>query len=72
MKQGSPLWANDTHTLGIKAYQLLPSGTPDHSSSHRVEIGNDYPTALKSDLDSAMAKGAARLKAILEDALGGS
>src|SRR5215831_10783660 len=66
-------WANDTHALGIKAYQLLPAGTPDHNNAgHRVEIGNDYPTAVKSDLDAAMAKGAARLKAILEDALGGS
>jgi hypothetical protein len=66
-------WANDTHALGIKAYQLLPAGTPDHNNaSHRVEIGNDYAVAVKSDLDAAMAKGAARLKAILEEALGGS
>jgi hypothetical protein len=54
-------------------YQLLPGGTPDHSSaSHRIEIGNDYAMTVKPDLDAAMAKGAARLKAILEDALGGS
>jgi hypothetical protein len=62
-------WANDSHALGIKAYQLLPAGTPD--PSHRIEIGND-PMAVKSNLDAAMAKGAARLKAILEDALGAS
>jgi len=37
-----------------------------------LELGDDYATAVKADLDAAMAKGAARLKAILEDALGGS
>jgi hypothetical protein len=37
-------WANDSHTLGIKAYQLLPAGTPNHNNaSPRIEIGNDYP-----------------------------
>lgn len=66
-------WANDTHAIGIKAYELLPTGTPDHNDAgHPVELGDDYATAVKADLDAAMAKGAARLKAILEDALGGS
>lgn len=66
-------WANDTHALGIKAYQLLPPGIPDHNdSTHAVEISNDYALAIKPDLDRELAKGAARLKAILEDALGGS
>ena len=65
-------WANDTHELGIKAYQLLPAGTPDHNDAHHpVAIGNDYATEIKPSLDAEMAKGAARLKAILEDALGG-
>lgn len=65
-------WANDTHALGIRAYQLLPPGTPDHNdSSHAVDINNDYAVAIKADLDRELAKGAARLKAILEDALGG-
>lgn len=65
-------WANDSHALGIKAYQLLPPGTPDHNdANHPVEIGTDYAGAIKIDLDGEMAKGAARLKAILDDALGG-
>lgn len=66
-------WANETHALGIKAYALLPAGTPDHNDAgHPVEIGTDYAASVKADLDSAMTKGAARLKAVLEDALGGS
>ncbi|OPY95223.1 hypothetical protein A5906_09600 [Bradyrhizobium sacchari] len=66
-------WANDTHALGIKAYQLLPPGTPDHTdTSHPVDINNDYAIAIKPDLGRELAKGAARLKAILDDALGGS
>nr|GAJ37845.1 nuclease S1 [Bradyrhizobium sp. DOA9] len=66
-------WANDTHALGIKAYQVLPPGTPDHNdASHPVELGTDYVSAVKHDLDRELMKGAARLKAILEDALGGS
>lgn len=66
-------WANDTHALGIKAYQLLPAGTPDHNDpGHPVEIGSDYATGIKADLDGEMAKGAARLRAILNDALGGT
>lgn len=66
-------WANDTHALGIRAYQLLPAGTPDHNdSSHPVEISNDYAVAIKAELDRELVKGAARLKAILEDAFGSS
>ncbi|MGY3034257.1 hypothetical protein ACVIIV_003427 [Bradyrhizobium sp. USDA 4354] len=65
--------ANDTHALGIRAYQLLPPGTLDHNDSgHTVEFGNDYAVAIKADLDRELVKGAARLKAILEDALGNS
>jgi hypothetical protein len=46
-------WANDTHALGIKVYQLLPGGVPDHSNaSHRVDIGNDYAVSVKSALDA--------------------
>lgn len=26
-------WANDTHSLGIRAYQLLPPGTLDHNDT---------------------------------------
>ena len=64
-------WANETHGLGIKAYQLLPAGSPDHSSpSNPILIDNNYPTAIKADLDGQLLKGAARLKAILEDAIG--
>jgi hypothetical protein len=66
-------WANETHALGIRAYQLLPAGSPDHNTpDHPVAIGNDYPTNVKADLDQQLLRGAARLKAILEDALGGS
>lgn len=66
-------WANDTHALGLKAYQLLPAGTPVHNvPSHAVEIGNDYAVGIKTDLDGQLVKGAARLKAILDDALGSS
>ncbi|UWU75788.1 hypothetical protein N2603_38445 [Bradyrhizobium huanghuaihaiense] len=66
-------WVNDTHAVGLRAYQLLPPGTPDHNdTSHPVDISNDYAVAIKVDLDTELAKGAARLKAILDDALGGS
>ncbi|GLR89747.1 S1/P1 nuclease [Bradyrhizobium iriomotense] len=66
-------WANETHILGIKAYQLLPVGTPDHNDAgHPLDINNDYAAAIKADLDRELAKGAARLKAILDDALGDS
>ncbi|MCK1743743.1 hypothetical protein IVA80_23555 [Bradyrhizobium sp. 139] len=62
-------WANETHTLGINAYQLLPPGTPDHNDAgHPVDLNNDYAGAIKADLDAELAKGAARLKAILDDA----
>ncbi|WIW50119.1 hypothetical protein ML401_37045 (plasmid) [Bradyrhizobium sp. 62B] len=64
-------WANDTHALGIKAYQLLPLGAPEQNDAvHPIELGGDCAAAIKSDLDGQLAKGAARLKAILEDALG--
>ncbi|MGD5570962.1 S1/P1 nuclease, partial [Xanthomonas citri pv. citri] len=57
-------WSNDSHALGIKAYQLLPPDTTaSNDASHPVEIGDAYATAVKADLDAAMAKGAARLKA---------
>ncbi|MEK9285724.1 MULTISPECIES: hypothetical protein [unclassified Bradyrhizobium] len=57
----------------MKAYQLLPAGTLDHNDSgHAVEISNDYAVAIKADLDRELVKRAARLKAILEDALGSS
>lgn len=50
-------WANDTHALGIRAYQLLPAGTPDHNdTSHAVDISNDYAVAIKADLDRELAK----------------
>ncbi|MGY2990340.1 S1/P1 nuclease [Bradyrhizobium sp. USDA 4508] len=66
-------WANETHAVGIKAYALLPPGTPDHNDpGHAVEIDAGYADAVKGDLDDAMTKGAARLKAILDDVLGGS
>jgi hypothetical protein len=64
-------WANETHALGIKAYQLLPAGAPDHNSpSNPVIIDNNYAVDIKADLDNQLLKGAARLKAILEDSLG--
>ncbi|WOH57713.1 S1/P1 nuclease [Bradyrhizobium sp. BWC-3-1] len=51
-------WANDTHTLGIKAYQLLPAGTPvQNDAGHPVDISNEYASAIKADLDSELAKG---------------
>jgi hypothetical protein len=63
-------WANETHALGIKAYQLLPTRAPDHNSaSNPVVIDNAYPTAIKADADGQLLEGAARLKAILVDAL---
>ncbi|WP_342724166.1 S1/P1 nuclease [Bradyrhizobium sp. B097] len=63
-------WANDTHAIGIKAYQWLPPGTPvQNDKDHPVTINNDYPTSAKADLDSQLLKGAARLRAILDDAL---
>ncbi|GGI33617.1 MULTISPECIES: S1/P1 nuclease [Bradyrhizobium] len=66
-------WANDTHALGIRAYQLLPQGAPEQNDAgHPIELGAEYAAAVKSDLDGELAKGAARLKAILEDALGDS
>ncbi|UFW51460.1 MULTISPECIES: hypothetical protein [Bradyrhizobium] len=49
------------------------SGTLDHNDSgHAVEFGNDYAVAIKAGLDRELVKGAARLKAILEDAHGNS
>ncbi|MDA9435416.1 S1/P1 nuclease [Bradyrhizobium sp. CCBAU 51627] len=39
-------WANDTHALGIKAYQLLPAGTPAaNDPAHAVELGDAYAAA---------------------------
>jgi hypothetical protein len=56
-------WANETHALGIRAYQLLPAGSPDHNTpEHPITIGNDYPTAIKADLDQQLLRGAAGLE----------
>ncbi|MFK4654203.1 hypothetical protein ABIF97_004137 [Bradyrhizobium japonicum] len=66
-------WANDTHAFGLKAYRLLPPGTPNHNDpGHAAEINNEYAVAIKADLYRALVKGAARLKFILDDAFGSS
>ena len=63
-------WVNNTHSLGIKAYKLLPAGSPhQNSEDDPVALGNSYALAIKDELDGQLLKGAARLKAILEDAL---
>ncbi|MBR1034181.1 hypothetical protein [Bradyrhizobium liaoningense] len=65
-------WANDTHALGIMAYQPLRAGTPAASDpAHAVELGDAYAVAVKADLNGQMMKSASRLKAVLEDVLAG-
>lgn len=58
---------------GYKSLSAPAPGTLDHNDSgHAVEFGNYYAVAIKADLDRELVKGAARLQAILEDALGSS
>jgi len=77
-------WANDTHCQGIEAYRLLLPTTPKvtgcsaledpkipgiNDSASPIDLDNAYADPATEILTLQLAKGGARLHAILEDAL---
>jgi hypothetical protein len=77
-------WANDTHCQGIEAYRLLDATLPKaddcaaltdpkvpgvNDPASPIDLNNAYTDPATEILTQQLAKGGARLHAILEDAL---
>jgi len=58
-----------THLPSLK---METSRLAAEQDDERTTLFKEYPITVKADLDRQLLRGAARLKAILEDALGGS